>query len=166
MHTRHAVTLVFILAIIAGCAPAETVVVPPYEEPPPPPRAEAVRPAPAPAPPRAEYGYAQETAGVTVVSVTAEPSVVRAGDSLEIVLDYLVYSSGNRAADVMETLEVRYGGVLVSMPTYKWNVRPGRHEARVNMTVPPGAESGTYDVTALVSTEDGDDVGEGYFRVL
>jgi len=149
MHTRFAVILVPLLVILAGCAQKETLVMPPEES----------------SPATSEYGMAREGEGVRVISVTAIPQIVKAGDSVELVVDYHLGPAHSTDVDVRETIEVRYDGVLMSMPTYTQSAPPGGRESKFRLIVPSDAKSGTYEVSADVSTDTGEDSGVGTFNV-
>jgi hypothetical protein len=168
MHIRLILMVVAAVAVFAGCAPARPVAVSPAPAPIPrrvEPVREAVRPAPRPEQPKAEYRPAPEAEGISVIEVFAEPDRVRGGEDVELIVRYEIDTRRGRQTDVVETFEVRLDGALASMPTVTRSVGPGRYESRVRLVIPQNAPIGWYDVAAYIATDEGEDVGETEFRV-
>jgi len=120
-----------------------------------------------PAPERPATGDVRqpEPEGVEITGVYAEPASVRPGDEVKVIAEYVLLGGGRHKRDVVEILEVRYDGVLTSMPTYTRKAGPGRYEFTTGLVVPSDAPAGRYDVSAYVSDGDEIDAGATTFTV-
>jgi outer membrane lipoprotein SlyB len=114
------------------------------------------------------YGY-KETQGTVVKmrGATAAPDRVRAGDRVELEMDYAVLAPrGTNTVRVDETWELwKDGDLLSKVPTQQAQRQPGGWETRASITVPSNADSGTYVVKHRVDAGTSYDVRDTTFIV-
>lgn len=101
------------------------------------------------------YGYDPSQGPVVKVqNATVAPDRVRAGDRIDLAMDYAVLAPKNTPqVQVKEVWELWKDGKLVSgMPPKSMQREPGGWETRASINVPKNATPGTYVVRHRVET--------------
>ncbi len=103
---------------------------------------------------------------VRIDRVSADPSVVRPGQQVNLGMNYTILTPGNTPTSVTLVREVRYGGQLLGQPYQNTvNNYNGTFTDSVNYALPNGAASGSYTVTSRVISSYGSDQQDAYFSV-
>ena len=102
---------------------------------------------------KTEHGY-QPTEGVRVelVGVSANPTVVTAGQLLSLDATYAVMAPSDATpVAVSETRVITHNGAKVAETTKSVSVPSGTQESRVGVTLPASATKGEYELTITVA---------------
>ena len=103
---------------------------------------------------------------VRIDRVSANPSVARPGQQVNLEMNYTVLTPDNAPTSVTLVREVHYGGQMVGQP-YQATVTNanGTFTDSVDYALPSGAASGSYTVTSRVISSYGTDQRDSYFRI-
>jgi Glycine zipper len=103
---------------------------------------------------------------VRVDQVQAQPSVLRAGDTVNLNATYTVLTPSGQLTTVRETREVRLNGELVANPALDVARQSGTYSSALPITLPANARPGRYEVTTTVASGDRQSTSTTSFSVL
>jgi predicted small secreted protein len=112
------------------------------------------------------YNYQGQGNVVSVDSATASPSTVRAGQQVNLGMNYTILTPENVPVSLTLVREIRYGGNLVGTP-YQTTVSNanGSFTDNVSYSLPNNATPGNYTVTSRVTSSYGTSQRDAYFTV-
>ena len=114
-----------------------------------------------------DYDYNKTQANlVRVESVSAVPSKVGRGDTVELVAKYTVLGPQGTSMDVTETREVRHEGTLEGKPQITVKREGGTYESKIPLGIPENAQPGQYTVITTVQSGTSSDSRETAFTVF
>jgi len=96
-------------------------------------------------------GYNGQDEVVRVDQVSASPTAVQPGGTVNLGATYTILTPGNQAVNVTETREVRYNGQLVANPSTTVQRADGTYTSQLPITLPATAPRGTYEYTTTVT---------------
>ncbi|MCK9377541.1 MAG: hypothetical protein M0P73_15490 [Syntrophobacterales bacterium] len=112
------------------------------------------------------YNYQGQGNVVSIDSVSATPSTVRAGQQVNLSMNYTILTPANTPVSVTLVREVRLNGQMVGSP-YQTTVSNanGSYTDNINYALPSNATPGNYTVTSKVMSSYGSNQRDAYFTV-
>jgi hypothetical protein len=112
------------------------------------------------------YNYQGQGNVVSVDSATASPSTVRAGQQVNLGMNYTILTPSNTPISVTLVREMRLNGSMVGSP-YQTTVSNanGSFTDNVSYALPSNATPGNYTVTNRVTSSYGTSQRDSYFTV-
>jgi hypothetical protein len=112
------------------------------------------------------YNYSGQGNVVAIDNVSASPSTVRAGQQVNLGMNYSILTPSNAPVSVTLVREVRFNGQMLGSP-YQTTVTNanGTFSDYVNYALPSNATPGNYTVTSKVMSAYGSSQRDAYFTV-
>ncbi|MFA5111705.1 MAG: hypothetical protein WC443_09885 [Desulfobaccales bacterium] len=112
------------------------------------------------------YNYQGQGNVVSIDNVSASPSTVRAGQQVNLGMNYTILTPSNTPVSVTLVREVRLNGQMVGSP-YQTTVSNanGSYSDNINYSLPSNATPGNYTVTSKVMSSYGSNQRDSYFTV-
>ncbi len=112
------------------------------------------------------YGYVYDRGTrVRIESARISPKAASAGESVDVILTYLVLSHSDETVEVTETREVWFENVLLDSIQLRTERKGGTYRSRIPLYLPANMEKGKYKVVYIVQTRNSRDLREAAFTV-
>ena len=112
------------------------------------------------------YNYQGQGNVVSIDNVTASPSTVRAGQQVNLSMNYTILTPSNTPVSITLVREVRFNGQMLGTP-YQTTVSNanGSYSDNINYSLPNNATPGSYTVTSKVMSQYGNSQRDSNFTV-
>jgi len=115
-----------------------------------------------------QYGYNYDQAQTTLVrieSAAVSPSIVKAGDTVNLTATYTVLAQQGATMNVVETREIRYNGELTGRPQVTVQRQGGTYTSKIPLTLAANAKAGKYAVLTIIQVGSNSDARETSFAI-